>query len=106
MHTAAALVHLASILTSFAKPFFATFFIAAAALRAFKNVRVIGVTGSIASGKSAFCRSLRIHARQRDRDAAAALRVIDADEVARAITAAGAFYDFAFVVWKVVSCIM
>jgi hypothetical protein len=98
MPTAAALFHLTSLLSSFAKPFFATFLIAAAALRAFRNVRVVGVTGSIASGKSAFCRSLRHHASQRGDRAAAALLVIDADEVARNVTAAGACCDNAYAI--------
>jgi hypothetical protein len=68
-------------LSSFAKPFLIAFVTAMAALRAFKHVRVIGITGSIASGKSAFCRCLARHS--------ASLRVIDADEIARSITAPG-----------------
>jgi hypothetical protein len=91
---AASLYYFTSLLSSLAKPFFATFFIAAALLRACKSVRVIGVTGSIASGKSAFCRFLRHHALQSCDGAV--LRVIDADEVARDITAAGATCDFSF----------
>jgi hypothetical protein len=81
MRLASSLALLIDHLAPFAKPFLVTFCIATAALRLFRNVRVIGVTGSIASGKSSFCRLLRSHV--------AGLRVVDADELARGVTAAG-----------------
>ena len=73
--------YLAAILESFVKPFALTFILAAVAVRTLNNVRVVGVTGSIASGKSAFCRLLCRHG--------AGLTVVDADELARSVTAAG-----------------
>jgi putative protein kinase ArgK-like GTPase of G3E family len=88
MPAIASLAHAASFISSFAQPFLVTFFLAAAALRAFKNVRVIGVTGSIASGKSSFCRHLRLHAPAID--GSPALHIVDADEIARSVTAPGA----------------
>jgi hypothetical protein len=81
MPAAASLSRMAALIGLFSKPFLLTFCITTAALRLFRNVRVVGVTGSIASGKSAFCRVLRSHG--------AGLRVIDADEVARDIVAPG-----------------
>jgi hypothetical protein len=81
MAYAATLAQISALLASFAKPFFITICITTAALRVFSNVRVIGVTGSIASGKSAFCRFICSHSVD--------LRLVDADEVARRVTAAG-----------------
>ena len=73
--------YLAALLESFVKPFALTFILAAVAVRTLNNVRVVGVTGSIASGKSAFCRLLCRHGD--------GLTIVDADEVARGVTKAG-----------------